>query len=272
MNSPRVLCLLSLLAFSNAAALAAERQPAWSDEFDQPGLPDPAKWSYETGFIRNRELQLYTASRPENARVENGTLIIEGRKEHVPNPGAQSAAPGRRSSAPFAEYTSASINTEGKASFLYGRIEIRAKLPRGRGVWPAIWMMGIDRKEVGWPRCGEVDIMEFVGKEPDFVHATVHFSKDGKHSSEGSKLKSPAPYDDFHLYAVDWTPERMDFYFDQQKYFTFNLDDAGTGPDNPFRKPMYLLLNLALGGAWGGPMDDAALPQKYLIDYVRVYR
>ena len=169
-----------------------------------------------------------------------------------------------------ADYTAASLITAGKASFLYGRIEVRAKLPKGQGVWPAIWLLGTNMTSRGWPRCGEVDIMEFVGKEPDRVRATVHFTRDGKHASKGGKLTTSAPSDDFHIYALEWFPERMDFYFDQQKYFSFNLDEAGAGPDNPFRKPQYLLLNLALGGDWGGPMDNGVLPQQFKIDYVRV--
>jgi beta-glucanase (GH16 family) len=254
-----------------SAASAADWRVVWSDEFDKPGLPDPAKWNYETGFVRNNELQFYTRNRPENARAENGRLVIEGRKEHYANPNFRPEAPQGRRNLPAAEYTAASLITEGKFSFLYGRVEVRAKLPSGKGVWPAIWMMGANRATVGWPRCGEVDIMEFVGKEPDKVHATVHFFKDGRHASQGGKLTTSVPYQDFHLYAVDWSAERMDFYFDKEKYFSFPLDAAGAGPDNPFRKPHYLLINLALGGSWGGPMDDAVLPQQYQIDYVRVF-
>jgi beta-glucanase (GH16 family) len=253
---------------------AAETRTVWCDEFTKPGLLDASKWAYETGFVRNRELQFYTRERLENARVENGLLIIEGRKERYPNPFYRPEAgtnSNRRSAVQFAEYTAASVITEGKASFLYGRVEVRAKLPQGQGVWPAIWMMGTNRAAVGWPRCGEIDIMEFVGKEPDLVHATVHFSKEGKHASQGGKQKTTTPFADFHVYAMEWYPDRMDFYFDKEKYFTFNLDAAGEGPENPFRKPHYLLINLALGGSWGGVMDDAVLPQQYQIDYVRVY-
>ncbi len=272
--------LLSFLLCTLFPLMAAPAAPAgdwrlvWSDEFDQPGLPDKTKWGYESGFVRNNELQYYTRDRLENARIENGMLAIEGRKERFANPGYKPGADAkknRRSGVEFADYTAASLITEGKRSFLYGRVEVRAKLPQGKGVWPAIWMMGVNRAAVGWPRCGEVDIMEFVGKEPDRVHATVHFSKDGKHASKGGRLAAAAPFSEFHLYAVEWRPDRMDFFFDDQKYFTFQIDDAGAGPDNPFRKPHYLLINLALGGSWGGPMDDAVLPQKYLIDYVRVY-
>jgi beta-glucanase (GH16 family) len=256
-----------------ATACASDWRLVWSDEFDKPGLPDPAKWRYETGFVRNNELQLYTQDRLENARVENGVLVIEGRKERFRNPSFRPSTSGnpRRRNVEFADYTSASLTSEGKASFQYGRIEVRAKLPQGRGVWPAIWMMGTNRSVVGWPRCGETDIMEFVGKEPDRVHATMHYSKEGKHASKGGKLTTAAPYDAFHVYAMDWSSERMDFYFDQQKYFTFDLNSAGEGAENPFRKPQYLIMNLALGGSWGGEMDDSRLPQQFQIDYVRIY-
>jgi beta-glucanase (GH16 family) len=147
-----------------------------------------------------------------------------------------------------------------------------AKLPQGKGMWPAIWMLGDNISQIGWPKCGEIDIMEFVGKEPDKVHGTMHFSVADKHKSVGKSLKVEKPFDDFHLYAIEWFPDRIDFFFDETKYHTFALDEAGAGPENPFRKPQYLLINLAIGGAWGGEVDDSTLPQKYLIDYVRVYQ
>ena len=265
-----IFVMIVALGFS-PLSVTAQWRLVWSDEFEKTGLPDASKWTYETGFIRNNELQFYTRERRENARVENGLLVIEGRKERYRNPNYQPGASRSRRNAEFAEYTAASITTEGKASFLYGRVEVRAKLPQGRGVWPAIWMMGTNRSVVGWPRCGEIDIMEFVGKEPNHVHGTVHFARANGHSSKGGKLGTRAPYDDFHVYAVEWSPDRMEFYFDREKYFTFDVNIAGSGADNPFRQPHYLLINLALGGSWGGPMDDAALPQQYAIDYVRVY-
>jgi beta-glucanase (GH16 family) len=274
MKAPFTSLLLSFF-LSTLTATAGDRVAFWSDEFNTPGLPDIAKWNYEWGFVRNNELQFYTQERRDNARIEQGVLIIEGRKERYANPSYdanhQNSA-GRRSSVPFADYTSSSLTTDGKASFLYGRIEVRARLPHGQGVWPAIWMLGTNITSVRWPRCGEIDIMEFVGKEPDRVHATVHFWDGTKHASQGGKLTTTEPFRDFHTYAVEWYPDRMDFYFDQQRYFTFELDAAGVGPDNPFRKPQYLILNLALGGSWGGPMDDSVLPQQFLVDYVRVYQ
>jgi beta-glucanase (GH16 family) len=225
----------------------------WSDDFNYEGLPDPAKWDYEEGFVRNHESQYYTRARLENARVENHQLIIEGRKEEYKN----------------AHYTSAALITKGKESWTYGRIEVRAKLPHGKGQWPAIWMLGTSG---GWPAGGEIDIMEFVGKEPDFVHATIHYRKDGKHASNGKQLKVDQPWNDFHVYAVEWTPDRLDFYYDQTKYQSVPVSVADDQGQNPFRKAQYLLINLAMGGSWGGPIDDSLLPQKFVIDYVRVYQ
>lgn len=243
----------------------------WAEEFEVDGRPDPTRWNYEEGLVRNNEPQLYTR-RPENARVEGGMLVIEGRKEEVPNPAYKPGSDDWKEKSPTAPYTSASLNTLGRASWQYGRIEVRAKLPQGKGMWPAIWTLGDNIGEVGWPRCGEIDVMEFVGKEPDKLHGTVHFSSEGKHASKGAALSVERPFDDFHLYAVEWFPDRLDFFFDGKKFHTFALDEAGEGPDNAFRKPHYLLLNLAIGGAWGGEVDEAVLPQKYLIDYVRVYQ
>ncbi len=268
----------ALAAFPASAAPATGPAPGakwelvWSDEFDRDGLPDPAKWDYEDGFVRNREKQYYTRERKENARVESGLLVIEGHKEQFKNPQYKAGSTNSRSVDEYAQYTAASLITSRKASWLYGRIEVRAKLPQGQGVWPAIWMLGDNQDAAGWPRCGEIDIMEFVGHDPDHVHATVHYSLDGKHKSSGSKLQTPAPYEDFHIYAVEWNKDRMDFFFDEKKYHTFELKAADEKGENPFRKPQFLMINLALGEAWGGKIDDAIMPQKYLIDYVRVYK
>jgi beta-glucanase (GH16 family) len=281
-----IITWLSLLRFSIsvlvvlpiAAASAPASKPGlkwalvWSDEFDRDGLPDATKWNYEEGFVRNQEQQYYTRGRKENARVEGGMLVIEGRKEHFKDPRPKAGSANSRGADEAAEYTAASLITSRKASWRYGRIEVRAKLPQGRGVWPAIWMLGDNFSTIGWPRCGEIDIMEFVGHDPDHVHATVHYSLDGEHKFNGSKLRTAAPYDDFHLYAVEWNKDRMDFFFDDQKYHTFALPAADEKGGNPFRQPQFLMINLALGGAWGGKIDDTIMPQKFLIDYVRVYQ
>jgi beta-glucanase (GH16 family) len=274
----RMGCVLGVIALLVCGAGAAEREGwrlVWADEFDRPGMPDPAKWTYEKGFVRNREAQFYTVARRENARVENGCLVIEGRKETFANPGHKPGSEDWRE-AETAAYTSASLTTEGLFAVTYGRVEVRAKLPRGRGMWPAIWMLGTSFRSIGWPRCGEIDIMEFVGHAPATVHANVHWfdTTQGKRTSLGGKLHDQKPSDDFHLYVVERFEDRMDFYYDDTLYHRFLLDKAGAGEDNPFRKPHYLLINLAIGGAWGGQkgIDDAMLPQTYEIDYVRVYQ
>jgi len=256
-----ILLMMGLMFATATGVRAGGWELVWADEFDHPGLPDQTRWDYEEGYVRNHESQYYTRARLENARVENGRLIIECRKEHF-----QPA-----NHAPI-EYTAASLITLNKMDCQYGRIEVRAKLPQGKGVWPAIWTLGIDRSEVHWPACGEIDIMELVGKEPDNIYGTVHYAVDGHHQSDGGKLQTDQPSADFHVYAVEWYTNRIDFFFDTRKYHTVLIDKAGPGADNPFRKPHYLLINFALGGSWGGPIDDTVLPQKYLIDYVRIYK
>jgi len=174
----------------------------------------------------------------------------------------------------LAYYTSASINTLGKASWKYGRIEVSSKIPKGLGVWPAIWMMGVNRSQVHWPACGEIDVMEFVGHDSASIFGTIHYAKEGGegHGSSHNKIETIRPYDDFHLYALEWDSTELKIFFDDKLYHSFKIENATIKNDNPFRKPFYLLLNLALGGEWGGEIDDAILPQSFLIDYVRVYQ
>jgi beta-glucanase (GH16 family) len=261
-----------------ASAGAGDWKLIWSDEFDKPGTPDPDKWSYEQGFIRNNEDQLYTKDRPENARVENGMLIIEARKEHFDNPGFNPKEKGagwvRRNRA-TTEYTSASLTTRGKASWTYGRIEVRAKLPSGRGVWPAIWMLGTNTSSVGWPAGGEIDIMEFVGFDPGVIHANIHVKKYNHmhNNGKGSQVTIPDASNAFHVYALEWDSQHLDFLVDDKVYFTYTNEQTGTDAW-PFDKGQYLILNLAIGGSWGGQqgIDDKIFPQKYYIDYVRVYQ
>jgi beta-glucanase (GH16 family) len=253
-------------------AMAGDWKLVWADEFDKDGHPDPTKWQYEEGYIRNHEEQYYTKDRLENARVEGGCLVIEGRKEAIPNPHHKPDSKGANAQA-VTKYTAASLNTLGKADWLYGRIEVRAKLPQGKGVWPAIWMMGTNVHQIGWPKCGEIDIMEFVGHTADHVYATVHYANtESKHVASGGHLITERPFDDFHIYAVEWYPDRMDFFLDQKQYFTFPLKAADLPGGNAFTKPHYLMLNLALGGAWGKEIDETIMPQKFMIDYVRVYQ
>ena len=243
----------------------------WSDEFETEGAPDPKKWDYEVGWVRNGELQFYTEDRRENARVEKGALILEARKETFPNPKYDPAA--KRKAKQNADYTASSLTTKNAASWKYGRVEVRAKLPAGRGTWPAIWMLPTDFKD-GWPKCGEIDIMEFVGFDPDGVHTTIHCQAFNhiKNTQKGKRTAQAGVSNDFHVYAVEWTEKKIDFFLDEKNVFTF--ENNGSGNDAwPFDKPFYLKLNFAIGGGWGDAkgVDDSIFPQKFLVDYVRVY-
>jgi len=255
---------------------AADRKLVWSEEFNQEGMPNPERWSYEEGLVRNHELQYYTKARKENARIENGNLVIEARKEPWKNPAFDPKMREKdwRRSREFAAYTSAALTTRGKFSWKYGRIEVRAQLPSGKGFWPAIWMLGIDPKKAGWPSCGEIDIMESVGYEPDLIYGTVHTADFNhiKKTQKGGKISVPRIYNSFHVYAIEWDSEKIDFWVDDKKYFTFQNEKKGEGAW-PFDQPFYLLLNVAFGGDWGGSegIDDGNFPQRMLVDYVRIY-
>ncbi len=261
-----------------SAVHAQDGAMVWADEFEKEGLPDTALWNYEAGFIRNEEQQYYTKKRLENARIENGFLIIEAVKEKFRNPDFDPSAEGRGSwkkTREYAEYTSASLVTLGKASWLYGRMEVKARLPGGKGVWPAIWTLGTNIETAGWPACGELDIMEFVGFDPQTIHANVH-TRQYNHmlkNNKGARLKVDDPSGAFHVYAMEWYEDHIDFFVDDTKYLTYQ--NEGKGNDVwPFDKSQYLILNLAVGGSWGGQkgIDESIFPQKFIIDYVRVYR
>lgn len=272
-----------VLLVSVASPAGAESwRLTWSDEFDYSGLPDSEKWGYEEGFVRNNELQCYIPARKENSVVKDGMLVIRANKERYANPRfrADGAQARRRRQREFAEYTSASVTSREKVTWRYGRIEVRAKLPTGRGMWPAIWMLGVPERgpgerRVGWPACGEIDIMENVGFAPNVIHANVHTAKYNhvKGNGKGDKITVEKPYETFHVYAIEWNKDRIDFFVDDKKYFTY--ENEGTGTDAwPFDAPHYLILNIAVGGSWGGQrgVDDAVFPQEMLIDYVRVYQ
>ena len=254
----------------------SRQKVVWSDEFNYTGFPDSTKWSYEEGFVRNHELQYYTKNRTENVRVENGTLIIETRKEQYKNENYESeTAADWRKHRKFADFTSGSVITKCKQAWRYGRIEVRAKLPTGIGMWPAIWMLGLNIDTVGWPACGEIDIMENVGFDPENIHGNIHTAKYNhiKQTNKGSKITVEKPYQLFHIYAIEWSEEKIDFFVDDIKYFTFENENSGNDVW-PFDKEHYLILNIAVGGSWGGQqgVDDSIFPQQFVIDYVRVYQ
>jgi beta-glucanase (GH16 family) len=234
----------------------------WSDEFDKDGAVDPAKWNIEVRLPgwRNSERQQYT-DRLDNVRIENGKLVIEAIK--APYKGAV--------------YTSGRITTEASASWLYGRVEALAKLPAGRGTWPAIWMMPRDIRGYGngWPSSGEMDIMEHVGFDQGRIHATLHTLayNSGKNTQKSGTVDVPDCSEKFHLYAVEWYEDRMDFFVDEVKFHTF-VNERKSWAEWPFDKPFYLILNVAVGGNWGGVkgIDNTVFPQRMEVDYVRVYR
>jgi beta-glucanase (GH16 family) len=252
----------SFIAIMKHVRQQQARQPAgwtlaWSDEFDG-AQHDRSKWVVETGghCWGNKELQHYTG-RPENLRVEGGMLVIEARRErHGDN-----------------DYTSARIKTAGLMEQMHGRFEARIKVPKGQGIWPAFWMLGANIRQAGWPRAGEIDIMENIGKEPAIVHGTLHgpgYSGDKAFGSP-SPLASGVYADDFHVFAVEWERGEIRWYRDGILYHTARPDLVEG--DWVFEHPFFVLLNLAVGGLWPGyPDSTTTLPQRMLVDYVRVYR
>lgn len=239
----------------------------WADEFEAEGRPDPEKWSYDSGGEGggNEELQYYTKNRPANARIQNGRLVIEARNERWKGH----------------YYTSARLVTEGKGDWTYGRFEIRARLPSGRGTWPAIWMLPSQEKHGGehWLDNGEIDIMEHVGHAPDTVHTTVHTRAYNavKGNQRESKVHVPDARSGFNVYALEWTPTEIRGYVNNRQHFSYeNLRRSDLEADYrqwPFDQPFHLVINLAVGGTWGGAegIDPSIWPQRLEIDYVRVY-
>ena len=244
---------------TKAKKYSFKTEPLWADEFEYTGLPNPEKWEYDIGGSGwgNNELQYYT-SKSENASVAEGLLTITARRE--PTEGR--------------EYSSARLITKNKGDFLYGRFEIKAKLPTGKGTWPAIWMLPTDWEYGGWPRSGEIDIMEHVGYDQDRVHITVHTEafNHGIGTQLGQNKIIRGASNDFHLYRVDWTPADIRGYIDDQLVFTFINSGKGY-KEWPFDKRFHLLLNIAVGGNWGGVqgVDPDVYPQSMVIDFVRVY-
>jgi beta-glucanase (GH16 family) len=242
-------------------------QLVWSDEFSgtDGSAPDASKWAIQTGGNGwgNNELEYYT-TRPQNVQVSGGNLVITAVKEDYTGPDGVSR-----------HYTSARLQTKGLFSQQYGRFEAHIKVPKGQGMWPAFWMLGNNIDTAGWPACGEVDIMENIGKEPAIVHATLHAPNYPPAGYTASyTLPSGALSDDFHVFAVEWEPQQIRFYIDGTLYAT-DTQSAAPSPTNwPFStQPFFLLLNLAVGGDWpGNPDATTQFPQQMLVDYVRVYQ
>lgn len=235
----------------------------WADEFDKNGLPDTTRWNYDTRGNSygwgNNEAQWYTVARPENSRIENGILKITAIKE--PTQGKN--------------YSSARLTTKNKGDWKYGKIEVKAKLPSGNGTWPAIWMLPTENKYGGWPKCGEIDIMEHVGFDPDTVFSTVHTGKFNHTigTQVGKKTGLQTATTEFHVYTTEWEENEIRSYVDGKHYFTFKNNGQGFEAW-PFDQPFHLILNLAIGGGLGGQkgIDDSKFPHTFEIEYVRVYQ
>ncbi len=235
---------------------AQERSLVWSDEFNGTELNEK-DWSFELGDgcpalcgWGNKERQIYTK---RNHRLENGMLFIQARKEND-------------------RYTSMRISSKGKKEFQYGRFEIRAKLAVGEGVWPAFWLLGSNIDEVGWPLSGEIDVLEYVGRAPQEIFTTLHTQDKNGDFANTKTTHIPKIEEGFHVYAAEWDAESIAFFVDGVKVYTFAPKER-TAAIWPFDQPFYLLLNLAIGGHFGGPeVDDDIFPQEFIVDYIRVYQ
>lgn len=252
----------------------------WSDEFNCDGAVDSDKWSFENGFVRNEEAQWYQA---ENATCRGGNLVIEARQEQRLNPNFVAESNSWKLNRERAEYTSSLIKTKEKFDFQYGRVEVRAKIPTSGGVWPAIWLLGSNRS---WPSCGEIDMMEYyrIGGKPHIL-ANVAWGSDKPYQAKWDSEKMPFTYftsmdlqwaDKFHVWRMDWDTENIKLYLDDELLNQTPISKTVNGAigeyANPFKSPQYILLNLAMGGNCGGEIDNAALPARFEIDYVRVYQ
>lgn len=250
----KVLILLFIANF--CLAQQTKRKLVWEENFSEPVLNESV-WNFELGDgcpnlcgWGNNERQVYTT---KNHEIKNGNLIIHAKKEGN-------------------SYTSTKITTKDKKIFQYGRMEARAKLPVGHGIWPAFWMLGQNISQVGWPKSGEIDILEYIGREPHMVFTTLHTQDSHGNTINTKKTSFPNIEEGFHVFALDWTKDKMDFFVDDILVYTFQpeIKNENTWP---FDKPFYFILNVAIGGNFGGPaVDDTVFPQDFIVDYIRVYQ
>jgi beta-glucanase (GH16 family) len=224
----------------------------WSDEFNSNGAPDSSKWNYDIGGDGwgNDEAEYYT-NRPENVIVENGVLKIKTIKENFEGK----------------EYTSARLLSKGKFAFKYGKLEFRAKLPKGGGTWPALWMLGSNSDVAGWPECGEIDVMEHIGNELNKIFGTLHYPGRSGGNADGTTTMIKEATSKFHIYTLDWRADSIEISVDGKKYFSF----ANT-KNTPFNQDFYIIMNCAIGGGLGGKIDPNFKDSTFEIDYVRVYK
>ena len=272
---------VTVLLMPTSLCAQNEWQLVWSDEFDTDGPYNAEVWEPELGFVRNHEAQWYQG---ENAWQENGCLVIEARREHRANPlFKQEGRRDWRTEREFIDYTSASLTTRRSFSFLYGRLEVRAKIPTCSGAWPAIWLLG---KDMPWPSCGEIDVMEYyrIDGVPHIL-ANAAWGNDQQYQATWNSKRIPFSHfteqdpqwaEKFHVWRMDWTTEAIRIYLDDELLNDIPLSQTVNGSvgqhTNPFMRPQYLLLNLAIGGDNGGTIDNAAMPMRYEVDYVKVYQ
>ena len=270
-----LLAFLCLPSVTTLVPAPAAQEPswtlAWADEFDTDGPPDPRKWTFETGFVRNDELQWY---QPQNAISRGGLLVIEARRERVRNPGFVAGSTDWKTSREFAEYTSASLMTRGRAAWRYGRFEMRGRIDTRPGLWPAWWTLGVEGE---WPDGGEIDIMEFYR---GLLLANVAWGTGERWVPAWDAIRTPVATlgegwsERFHVWRMDWDAERIRLYVDDRL-----LNETPVAPTidrarktEPFNQPHYQLLNLAIGGTNGGDPSATTFPARFEVDYVRVYR
>ena len=247
---------IPVLILGILVSCAPSRELLWAEEFDGDQL-SPEYWQLELGDgcpelcgWGNNELQIYARN---NHRLEDGKLVITALKSD-------------------SAYTSTRMTTQGKMEFRYGRLEARAKLSTGKGIWPAIWLLGSNITEVGWPRCGEIDILEYVGKAPGEVFTSLHTQDSHGNTINTRKTRIEGIEDGFHIYALEWDPEKIEFFVDDELVYTFAPEER-TEDVWPFDQPFFLIINMAIGGNFGGPeVDDTIFPREFIIDYIRIYR
>jgi beta-glucanase (GH16 family) len=282
LNILSALCIVALVVtlassqqgdLKNDGTVPAGYKLIWADEFNKEGPPDPCNWTYERGFVRNEEFQWY---QPENARCENGLLIIEGRRERKSNPRYRADGRSWRENREYAEYTSASLTTRGLHNWMYGRFEMRGRIDTRGGLWPAFWTLGVEGR---WPGCGEIDIMEYYR---GMLLANAAWASQRQWVPIWDDVRIPlGEFKDpdwsakFHVWRMDWDRENIRLYVDDKLLNaielkkTFNQDKEGK---NPFHQPHYIILNLAIGGTSGGDPANTEFPAKFEVDYVRIYQ
>ncbi|MEL1245059.1 glycoside hydrolase family 16 protein [Flavobacterium sp. DGU11] len=251
----KITMTLIMLGAISVSAQVKKGKLIWEENFNGKKLDEKA-WNFELGDgcpnvcgWGNNERQLYTK---DNHTVKDGFLTITAKKDGD-------------------KYTSTRITTAGKKEFKYGYIEARAKIPTGHGIWPAFWMLGSNIGQKGWPLAGEIDILEYIGREPDMAYTTLHFQDRHGDNAFGHKTLMPEIEEGFHNYAVRWTPEKIDFLVDEKIFFSYAPENKNEA-NWPYNQPFYIILNVAVGGNFGGPdVDDSIFPQDYVIDYIKVY-